>query len=82
LKKLKRLYIEDYSLLTNDEICLNAFHYAVNLGFENIVQFLVNQEPSLMDMRECSKGRTTLHIAVKNREQKICYILAAAGCSI
>ena len=82
LSKLKKLHHEGFSLLAIDDSGFNALHYAVNLGLEDIIQYLINQEPSLMDMRENCDGQTPLHKAAKRREQKICFILAAAGCSL
>lgn len=82
LQRIKELHDSGFSLLAVDEKGLSAMHHAANAGHENVVQYLATHEPSLMDLRENVEGQTPLHKAAKHRKQKVCCILAAAGCSV
>ncbi|XP_074597449.1 diacylglycerol kinase zeta-like isoform X2 [Brevipalpus obovatus] len=82
IQTISELHAKGYSLIAIDERGWSALHHASCIGHENVVQYLAATEPDLMDMRENVEGFTPLHIAAKYRQQKVCCILAAAGCSV
>ena len=82
LHTITELHAKGYSLVAIDDKGWSALHHASCGGHENVVQYLAATEPDLMDMRENVEGFTPLHIAAKYRQQKVCYILAAAGCCV
>lgn len=76
---LKRLHEDGSSLTTAEANGMTSLHYAARNGFEHIVQFLLKESHALMDL--CNdEGQTALHEAAKFRRQRICGMLAVAGC--
>ncbi|RWS06587.1 eye-specific diacylglycerol kinase-like protein, partial [Dinothrombium tinctorium] len=82
LQKIKNLLRQGYSVLAIDENGMTALHYAAKYGYEDIVQLLIQEEPSLIDIPDCDEGQTALHKAAKYSKRKVCCILAAAGSSL
>ncbi|RWS26051.1 eye-specific diacylglycerol kinase-like protein, partial [Leptotrombidium deliense] len=82
LQRIKALLEEGYSLLAIDENGMTALHYAAKYGFDEMVQLLVREEHSIIDIPDCEEGQTALHKAAKHGRRKTCCILAAAGCSL
>lgn len=81
LETLKRLHESGSSLTTAEANGMTALHYAARCGYEHIVQFLLKESHALMELRN-DEGQTALHEAAKSRRQRICGMLAVAGCSL
>ncbi|KAI1297394.1 Eye-specific diacylglycerol kinase [Halotydeus destructor] len=81
LQALKLLHEHGSRLETAEANGMTALHYAARYGYENMVQFLIQESPGLMELRD-NEGQTALHEAAKCRRQRICGMLAVAGCSL
>ncbi|XP_060524933.1 eye-specific diacylglycerol kinase-like isoform X2 [Cylas formicarius] len=82
LGTVRNLHCRGYSLKTNDSTGQTMLHYAARFGHQDLVRYLINYAPSIIDQKDVNLGQTALHKAAAYKQRNICCMLVASGASL
>ncbi|XP_072303889.1 diacylglycerol kinase zeta-like isoform X2 [Eucyclogobius newberryi] len=82
LDKLQELHSKGAELIILDQSGCSLLHHAVNAGSKEVVSFIVNNAPSLLDVADKLLGETALHRAASLGQRTICGYLVDAGAEL
>lgn len=82
LKKLEELHSKGADLTVLDQSGCSILHHAVSTGSKEMVQYIVKNASSLLDVTDTLLGETALHRAASLCQRTICGYLVEAGASL
>ncbi|KAL1492224.1 hypothetical protein ABEB36_012707 [Hypothenemus hampei] len=82
LTKLRELHTQGYSLRTRDDTGQIPLHYAARYGHKDIVKYIINNAPNIINDKDINLGQTALHKAAAYRWRDISCMLVAGGAKL